>query len=251
MEKINGHQKGLYKEYERQGCKRYFDRYEKYLKGFKGKHNLKILDIGGASGHFAYLLKQYFAENEVEVFVVDMMEYNTWRKDELGSDIHFVCESVENLSSLFSEKSFDIIFANRVFHHLIDKTWVKTLNGMECCMSVIRSLLKEGGMLCIMDHFYNGIIADSSTSFLIYILTSIKNPAFARLVKKLGAEAAGVGVCFQSEKMWMKRLEKCGFDIKYVERSEYYRLSGIKRIGLLSKNVSRNNIICAVSRKDS
>lgn len=249
MIKINDHQKTLYETYDLQGCKRYFDSYEKYLARFSDKKNLKILDIGGASGHFALLLKQYFSENGVEVYVLDTMQYSTWAKEELGDKIHFICDSAENLSKLFSENTFDIIFANRVFHHLVDKTWAKTLRGVERCMNAIQQILKEDGLLCIMELFYNGMVFDSSTSFLIYSLTSIKNPAFSGIVKKLGAATAGIGVCFQSEKMWLRLLDKCGFQIAHIERSEYYKLPGIKRLGLLSKNVSRNNIICATPKK--
>lgn len=245
MRSINAQQKILYADYEKQGSTRYFDRYQKYLSQFKNRSTLRILDIGGASGYFAMLLKDYFKAAQVEIYVLDITEYDTWHQDEFRKEIHFICDSVENLKSLFQEDTFDIIFANRVFHHFINATWKKTLLGMENCMVALRQLLRGDGALLIMDHFYNGQLWDSSSSFLIYHFTSIRSPLLSKFIKKFGAATAGVGVCFQSQKMWVNRLQKCGFTIKKIEHAQCDRLSILKRIGLLCKSVSRNNIIFA------
>lgn len=249
MRTINVHQKNLYEEYERQGSQRYFDRYKQYLEPFRQNQGIRILDIGGASGYFAMLLKSFFQENGAEVYVLDITAYDTWTDSALGRDIHFICDSVENLDKHFSSNTFDIVFANRVFHHFIDESWCATLTGMDRYLHAIRNLLKDNGTFFIMDHFYNGMIMDAASSFLIYSLTSIQDPVLSRIVKKLGAETAGVGVCFQSEKMWVNRIQKCGFDILLIEKSKYYKLGLLKRLGLMNKEVSKNNILCAVPSK--
>ena len=245
MQEINAHQRTLYEKYDFEGSRRYLDKYCKHLACFTHRKALKILDIGGASGYFAWILKEHFQNAQVEVYVLDSSQYDSWAEDALGKDIHFICASVENISTLFRENTFDIIFANRVFHHFIDKSWKKSLQGMEASLVAISKILKEDGMLCIMDHFYNGIVVDPAASFIIYSLTSVKNSFFARIIKKLGAMTAGVGVCFLSEKMWMKKVTSAGFEILNVERSACDKLKFLKKVALLCKSVSRNNIICA------
>lgn len=250
MKQINSHQKSLYEKYDLAGSKRYFDHYVPHLERFSRKRNIKILDIGGASGFFAYLLKEYFDQlGGAEVYVVDSTEYDSWAESALGGYIHFIHDSVENLDTLFAENSFDIVFANRVFHHFVDKTYSKTLSGMDRSIAMIHRILKEDGLLCIMDHFYDGMLIDSAASRLIYLYTSIKNPFLASLVKKLGAMTAGVGVCFQSEKMWIRRVEKGNFQIEGIERTARDNLHPLKRIGLLCKGMSRNNLILATPKK--
>lgn len=246
MRNINGHQKSVYAEYERQGSERYFKRYEAYLSAFKDRDTLRILDIGGASGYFAMQLKSHFQNKNVEIYVLDITEYDTWRQAEFGRDIHFVCDSVENIGTIFQKNFFDMIFANRVFHHFVDESWKKTLAGMETSMKLIRQLLRRDGVFFVMDHFYDGLICDAATSFLIYHATSIKLPLLAGLVKKLGADTAGVGVCFQSEKMWTERIQKCGFRLNQIERSPCDKVRFLKRLLLLIKKARRNNVICAV-----
>lgn len=250
MKAINMYQKSLYEEYDYKGSKRYFDRYEPFLKRFSEKQNIKILDIGGASGYFAWILKQHFdALGGAEVYVVDSTQYDSWAQDKLGNDIHFIHDSVDNLESLFAENTFDIIFANRVFHHFIDHSYQKTLSGMEKYISSISRILNSDGLFCIMDHFYNGMLWDSAASRMIYAYTSVKNPSLAKLFRKLGAMTAGVGVCFQSEKMWIQRVSKCNFEIQHIERTAPDKMHILKKLGLLCKNMSRNNLILAIPKK--
>lgn len=149
---------------------------------------------------------------------------------------------------LFEENTFDLVFANRVFHHFVEKRYKQTLEGMDKALFAIARILKPEGMLCIMDHFYDGLIFDGAASRLIYGYTSIRNPVLASIVKKLGAMTAGVGVCFQSEKMWIRRVEK-NFTIRELQRMPCDRLSLLKRIGLLCKQMRRNNILLGTPKK--
>ncbi len=248
MDKINDHQKELYETFSSNGSELHLSRYLPHLKEYENRKNLKILDIGGATGHFAYLLKKHFKNSKVEIYVVDMTEYYTWEESSFGNDIHFICDSVENLKILFEENSFDLIFANRVFHHFVQSSWRKSLNSMDEYMHTIRTLLKNDGLFCVMDHFYNGAIIDSSSSFLIYTLTSIKNPYIAKIVKNLGAESAGVGTCFLSKRMWITKLIRAGFDIAHIENAKSDRITAVKRM-LMFKEASQNNLIFATSNK--
>lgn len=249
LKTINEYQKNIYKSFDVNGCKRYLLRYQNYLERFSDKKGLKILDIGGGSGYFAFTIKEHFSEANPEVYVVDSASYDSWSSDCLGKDVHFICDSVENLNQLFENNTFDIVFANRTFHHFIDSSWKKSLHGMSNYLNSINNILKPDGALLIMDHFYDGLIFDTAASFLIYTATSIKNPVLSKFVKKMGGESAGVGVCFQSEKMWKTRIENAGFFIETIEKRKPDKLNTIKKLVLLIKNARRDNIILAIPQK--
>ena len=243
METINTHQQSRYEKYEKNTAEKDIRLYGEVLSGYRGRGKLRILDIGGASGTFALSLSDDFG-GDAEVYVLDSSEYDTWQDEEYVSKVHFIKDSVENLSAVFQNaEPFDLIFANRVFHHFIGKGWRKTLKGMNDVLGQIRRLLAENGTLCIKDHFYNGMIFDKSASFMIFSLTTCSIPAIAKTVQKNGSHSAGVGVCFQSEKMWMKRLQKNGFVVDGVDRQPYLRLAPKKRFVLLCKEYSLDNNI--------
>ena len=211
METINAHQQSRYEKYEKNTAEEDVKLYGEILHRYLGRTGLRILDIGGASGTFALALAEYFG-GDAQIYVLDSSDYDTWQDEEYASKVHFIKDSVENLSSVFQNgEPFDLIFANRVFHHFIGKGWRRTLKGMDDVLGQIWQVLAENGTLCIKDHFYNGMVCDKSTGFMIFRLTTCSIPAIAKAVQKNGAHSAGVGVCFQSEKMWLKRLEKNGF----------------------------------------
>ena len=160
----------------------------------------------------------------------------------------FVCDSVDNLKELFKGDTFDLIFANRVFHHFVQSSWQKSLNSMDQYMADIRYLLKKDGLFCVMDHFYDGIIFDSISSFLVYTFTSIKTPFITKLVKRMGAESAGVGTCFLSERMWKTKLIRSGFNIVHIEKTKPDKMT-LAKLLLLFRCARRDNIIISAPNK--
>ena len=247
MKKINRHQQLLYEQWAAGGCAEHVQRFARYLEYYADKQELRILDIGGATGDFAYGVKRHFADASVQAYVVDPATYATWAPEALGKEVQFICDSSENLEKRFPPKSFDLIFANRVIHHFVQAGWRESLAGIEGVMCSVRKILKDDGLFCIMDHFYDGRFVDCSSSFLVHAFTSIKNPTIAALVKRMGAESAGVGTCFLSEKMWMERLAKTGFEIRHIERTQPDRMTLAKAL-LMFKSASRDNIIIAAKK---
>lgn len=250
MKKINDHQKAIYEDYEHGSAERFLTRYSNQLANFIPKKDIQILDIGGGSGYFAYLLKKYFNGN-AEIYVIDTCEYDSWRSDALGNDVHFICDSVENVDTLFHNHKFDIVFVNRAFHHFVDSSWRKTLLNMEKHMVNIQKILKKDGFFLIMDHFYDGIIFDSAASFIIYTLTSLKNPLLIKLFKKFGAKSSGVGVCFQSEKMWIKRIKNSNLSIESIDYGNACDINPLKKICLLCKKITHDNIMIIKPKNDN
>ena len=86
MKKINAYQRELYASFASSGSQEHVNRYLYYLKEFENRENIKILDIGGATGDFVYLLKKYFGTKKVEAYVVDSTIYDTWTSIPEGGD---------------------------------------------------------------------------------------------------------------------------------------------------------------------
>jgi len=222
--KINLNQKEYYGAIERNSIDFYAKKYQVYLEQFKEKKDLKILDIGGASGMFASYLSDVFKDNNCEVYVLDSTKYEEWEDSE--RNVRYIEDTVENLSQHFQKSSFDIIFMNRVVHHLVYNSWTKTHIMMAELLKDISGILKSDGRLFICDHFYNGFIFDNAPSFLIYKLTSCKIPFIVKLCKAFKAESAGVGVCFLSQKNWDRLLNKADLTIE----NAIFGSKGIKKI---------------------
>ena len=212
--KINLNQKEYYRVIERNSVEFYTKKYQVYLEQFKGNKDLKILDIGGASGMFALYLSDVFNDSNCEVYVLDSTKYEEW--EDLDSNVVFIEDTVENISKHFTKKSFDIIFMNRVTHHFVYNSWSKTQKQIVDLLKEVSSMLKSDGRLFICDHFYNGFIIDKAPSFFIYKLTSCKFPFIVKLCKVFKAESAGVGVCFLSKKNWDKLFKKTDLTIENV-----------------------------------
>lgn len=239
---INSHQKDLYEDYEKRSAEIYLDSYSDVLEKIKIKDTIKILDIGGASGHYAARLYNFLDGMKRKITVLDSTEYDAW--ETYSNKIEFVKGSSDSIDKLFEENTFDIVFANRVFHHFVKGSWKETLDEIKEILRKIYQILNRDGRLCITDHFYNGMVYDKSTSGIIYGLTGCSIPAIVKICKKLGAESAGVGVCFLSKKMWIKNIEEGGFKIEGIkENQKGLKLKTYKKILLCVKKITQDNII--------
>jgi ubiquinone/menaquinone biosynthesis C-methylase UbiE len=200
-----------------------------------------MLGLGGGAGYFALSLHKHFFNNNCEIFVVDTTQYDTWEKH--ADKVTFVKASAENLSKLFSEETFDLVFANRVFHHFVTSSWRKSFSGMADIMKQVAFILKKDGLFCICDHFFNGVLHHTSTSKIIYALTSIRFKPVAALFRKLEAHTAGIGVCFLSKKMWLHLFSQTDFIIETLKESPSRKLKWYENLFLLVKSYSGDNVI--------
>jgi SAM-dependent methyltransferase len=238
---INIHQQQIYDWFEKETTKQLINGYVDILEKIKHRNSLKILDIGGGGGYFALSLYDYFLGKDCEIHVIDTTQYDTWKQN--SDKIIFVKNSAENLSKLFSENTFDLIFANRVFHHFVKNSWRESFNGMADIMKQGSFILKEDGFFCINDYFFTGRLHHTLTSKIIYTLTSIKLATIASLLQKLDAHTAGIGVCFLSKKMWLELFSQSGLIIETLKESPNRKLKWYEEFFLLIKNNSDNNVI--------
>ena len=241
---INDYQKKIYADMEKTNSEQLFSKYSDILQMYRGKSALKILDIGGASGYFALKLKEYFLNTNCEVTVIDSTKFDTW--GEFSEKINFVETSADNIDEIFPENTFDIIFANRAFHHCVRNTWKKTIEGIDEIINKINGILNKNGVLCITEHFFDGLLADGLSSRLVYEISSNKRKIIIKICNKIGVESAGIGVCFLSKKTWIKKLTCNKFKIERIDESEIERVKGwYKKIFFLNKKNTLDNVIIA------
>ena len=239
---INEYQKNLYGNMEKTIPEWLFSKYNDVLQKHREKGTLKILDIGGASGYFALKLKEYYSNIDCDVTVIDSTIFETW--EEFSKKINCIETSVDNIDKIFPENTFDIIFANRVFHHFVRKNWKQTVKGIDEIIKKIHKIIKKNGTICITEHFFDGLLIDSLSSRVVYALSSNKCKPIIALCKKIGVESAGVGVCFLSKKIWVEKLTSNKFEIENIDESKNERLKKwyIKMLFFNRKNTLDNTI---------
>jgi len=182
----------------------------------------QVLDVGGGNGVFADKILSAFPN--AEVTVLDCSK-SLLQKNIPHPRKKLVHESVENLQKIFCDVQFDLIIVNLVLHHLVGKTYKESRNNALQYLMLFKELLSEEGRLFICEHFYNGLLIDSLASRMIYYFTSIKLSPLRKLFHKYGANTAGIGVCFQSRKMWQKAIQKAGFHTLAYNEDPPYSLS--------------------------
>ncbi|MDR1719614.1 MAG: class I SAM-dependent methyltransferase [Dysgonamonadaceae bacterium] len=156
-----------------------------------------FLDIGGGNGMFTDRILAHYPKSHAILLdnaknLIEINKENPRKK--------IILDSVENLETYLSVNHVDIVFINWVLHHLVSNTYRQTRQNIENTLKVIRSH-RDVHYLAIFENMYNGIWFDNLPSRLIFQLTSFK-PA-KMLMKRMGANTAGVGVSFLSMKKWM------------------------------------------------
>jgi ubiquinone/menaquinone biosynthesis C-methylase UbiE len=147
------------------------------------------------------------------------------------------------MDNIFEEKTFDYIFCNLVFHHLLGEDFKSSEKIRETVLTKIGKVLKDDGHVGIIEIFNDGFIVDSISCRILYNLTSMTNPVMVKIFRILGSYSAGVGVCMLSKKMWKRLIGKCNLKIVQEIDSPPAKLNIIKKIGLLNKRYSEHNLM--------
>jgi ubiquinone/menaquinone biosynthesis C-methylase UbiE len=237
---INDYQKNIYENYERDTADSYIENYRTILSGLPTDKTLRLIDIGGSSGYFVKKILENFPELNLKITVLDNTKYSTW--DNNWENIEFIQDSADNIEKIFGIDYFDIIFANRVYHHMVSNTFKKTLIGMQETTDKFYNVLKKDGLLCIIDTFSDGLLFDKAPSRLVFLSTSY-NGIFTKFIRKLGAKSAGIGVCMRSEKMWISMIHKTKFKIQEIKHGPNSFIPIFQKIFLFIKDYYEDSIM--------
>ena len=163
--------------------------------------DFRFLDVGGGNGLFVDRLLENYPNSRGTLLDNSQLLLN---KNKTNSRKKKICDSVENLSNL--EGKYDLICFNWLLHHLVGNSYWETRKNISIALGDAISLLTYRGRISIFENMYNGLIFDGLPSHLIFNLTY--NKTIASLIKKMGANTAGVGVCFLSRKQWIKVINR-------------------------------------------
>jgi hypothetical protein len=165
-----------------------------------------FLDVGGGNGVFAdRLLKEY---PRARGTVLDNSEVLLARNTSHPRK-ELVCASVESLVGV--HKKYDLICVHWLLHHLVSDSYLRTRANQQATLRLLANLLTERGRMSVYENMCNGWVLDGAPGWLIYTLTSMKS--LARFTRRMGANTAGVGVCFLSRKQWVGAVESAGLSV--------------------------------------
>lgn len=176
-----------------------------------------LLDIGGGNGRFADRVLAQFPN--ATATVIDNSE-SLLAKNTQNPRKAIICDSVENLATIAEARRFDIVCFHWLLHHLVANSYTGTTNNQLKALAAARSLLTSRGRISVFENMYEGYVFDHLPGLLIYHLTSAK--AIASIVRTMGANTAGVGVCFRSSKEWFRVSQDAGLRlVAYTEPDDW------------------------------
>ncbi len=191
--------------------------------------NFDILDVGGGNGKYADRFIKSFPLStctvvEPEAYLVNKNLPNP-RKVLINN----------TYQALPKESHYHAIQFNWVLHHFIGDSYNKScliqLDGIKEAFE----LLLPGGVILIFENFYESQAVLELSSWLIYQLTA--SSLIEKFTAHMGANTAGVGVCFHSEEYWKEQLSEVGFaDIEAHHCYDFGNLSPLKKALLMIKH---------------
>jgi SAM-dependent methyltransferase len=165
-----------------------------------------FLDLGGGNGVFADRVLNHYPEATGTVLDASTMllRKNTEhaRKRVMHGDAALL---------VGHEERYDIIFINWLLHHLVSRgSYRATRQNIRKALQAAKNLLLSDGRLSVFENDYDGFI-DGAPGRLIFALTS--SAVLAPLIRSMGANTAGVGVCFLSHREWEATFKSCGLHL--------------------------------------
>lgn len=174
-----------------------------------------FLDIGGGNGVFADRLLAAYPDAKGAVLDNSRLLLDRNKPNPRKTLIE---ESAENLEQLGGK--YDLVFFNWVLHHLVGDGYGKSVRHVDQTLRKAAALLTPNGHISIFENMYNGLLIDNAPSHIIFNLTSAK--AIAPIIRRLGANTARLGVCFQSKSRWQRILRDAGIgSVDYDEDSPW------------------------------
>ena len=172
-----------------------------------------FIDVGGGKGFFTdRLLETYPRATGVVLDNADLLLY----QNRTHPRKRLVLGSGTDLQRLFPAERFDVAFFNFALHHFVGRSYGETRRLQRESLREAGKLLGPRGRISVSEITYNGLLFDNLPSHVVFRLTSSRR--MARYVRKLGANTAGIGVCFLSRGAWKDAFRRVGFVPSIVSR---------------------------------
>ncbi len=185
----------------------------------------RLLDVGGGNGKYADKLLYHYPNASAVVVEPE----KTLAEKNLPNRRKQVIQSP--FQNIALPSGLNAVQFNWVLHHFVTSGYRDTCALQQRALRDAYRSLAPGGIIMIFENFYEGALSEDLPSQLIFHLTS--SQFLAPLTEKLGANTAGVGVCFHSARFWREQLAQAGFSqIEEHPCYDFGTLSSIKRVAL-------------------
>jgi ubiquinone/menaquinone biosynthesis C-methylase UbiE len=189
-----------------------------------------ILDVGGGCGYFADRILEHFPK--ARLTLLDNSDL-LLSQNKTHSRKTLVFGSATEMIAHFRDRSFDLVFFNLSLHHFVTSGYAETRKMQRDALKQAIMVLSPRGRVVVTENLFDGFVIDNLPGRLIYALTSSK--LLAPVVKRLGSNTAGCGVCFNSARAWRKEFGRSGLsELAFVgDRQQEYTLWAKLRLYLL------------------
>ncbi|HDM8169040.1 TPA: class I SAM-dependent methyltransferase [Vibrio harveyi] len=198
-----------------------------------------LLDVGGGNGMYADKILNHYPNAQVTLIEP---EASLIAKNRPNPNKHLVCHLFQDAAL---ESSFDIIQFNWVLHHFVTDTYQSTKQVQQEALHCAYRHLTPGGLIVMFENFYEGLLVNNLPSSLIYRSTSSK--LLAPLTQRLGANTAGVGVCFHSRTTWHDMIIEAGF--KTVLHVPFYAFGNLSSLKTKTLHLRKQNVGLLIGKK--
>lgn len=192
----------------------------------------EFIDVGGGNGVFADRVLDSFpsARGVIGDNAAVLLERNRASPRKRTVELNAMALPAAALGR------FDVVFLNWVLHHLVATgDYGTTRQNIVRTLADARWLIAPGGRLSVYENMYDGVGPHNLPSHLVFTATSMRR--LAPITRKLGANTAGVGVCFQSERSWRKIFGEAGYEIEQFTPGEPWPMATAKRLALSLRRV--------------
>lgn len=164
-----------------------------------------FLDLGGGTGRFSDLLLA--AYESPSAVVADSSELLLAR-NQTHPRKTVLCVEASRLAEVFQPHSFDVIFVHRLLHHVVGDSYAETIGSIQEVLRQCEAILKPHGRLSVIENIWDGRFVDTLAGRLLYHATSSR--ILAPISRRLGANTAGTGVCYLSDRLLVRLLSQAG-----------------------------------------
>lgn len=170
-----------------------------------------FLDVGGGNGRFCDQLLARYPDAQGTVLDNSELLLARNRPHERKSLVFGSALELDSVSG-----KFDVLALHWLLHHLVGSSYRESRANQLASLCAARGLLTARGRVSVFENDYVGWVPDPLPTLAIYQATASR--LVAPLAKALGANTAGVGVCFNSREGWQAMLRDSGLTL--VDRAE-------------------------------
>lgn len=202
----------------------------------------RLLDLGGGTGRFSDLLLT--AYESCSAVVADASELLLSRNQPHPRKTVLYVEA-SRLTETFGPRSLDVIFVHRLLHHLVGDSYAESLASIQAVLRQCAILLKRHGRLSVIENIWNGRFTDGLAGRLLYCATSSR--LLAPVTGRLGANTAGTGICYLSDRALKRMLGEAGFRVHTQQTLGGFRLPWYIRYPTLLKDARSVHYWCEIA----